>query len=446
MTDAVQATASFNEGEKVPYIVGFLSGCTLALPLVGRIGPIPGSFLSIFIAVGIAAYALVHFREWTAPPRTALWSVISGFSYAALIAVAASRLQLSFFTDFARWRIHERYYYESKLLDFAIVILPLLLVSASLCFLPKASRRKVAVGMLWSFVVIATVCALRVIQYTGILIGSDEKTSTPFYGGAYTIGFTTVSYGILFVLGSIAALNLRRTWVLTALFLFMALWLNRKTESILIVLAVIAHVGFMWQRYSTPLVSAVGKSLVIFGIAAALIIPLHNVSNIVTWKLLTQNFYTRMDMLNLEKEANVVIDSIPQASIGNSGTMLPLEQKARSEDRDISDVLIGSGLGWYALQGGELYPHNIVLENYLESGAISLIPLFSLVWIAIAICFVRARKNDYPPLAMALVFMSLAMLSISMKAGELTVAGRLVGVLMFSSILVTAFDRKSDAT
>jgi hypothetical protein len=294
-------------------------------------------------------------------------------------------------------------------------------------------------GFLYSIVFVSLLGFARTIPHLHYLVRSDWDTTLPFYDVNLT-GFSMISLGILFLFGALASLGLLRSWLLPAAFAFLCFWLNRKTEFVLISASLIAMT--LWRYgWRTSALRPIIWSAVSIGLA---IVLLHNETNVMNWQLLTKTSTARVEVISAavsENKAAVIrgaagkttnVDQqIPDTVTKEVANAAAFDQK-RSK---IAEVALGKGLGWYATLGGTyFYPHNSLVESYLETGLFSACLLAAVILFAAVTCLRRAALL-HDPKYFALFLMIVGFFVVCMKAGELTITCRLFGL----SLIATAF-------
>lgn len=407
-----------------PDLAEFLMGVSVAvafgLPFLGRLGPVPMSTLA-FLAPGMSLAAFLFLprnaRAWN-PYAAGVLMLLA--AYVALVAVSASSSQFAFFLVPANWLARSGQYYEAKLVTFAVAALPGLLAALPLLFVRPSEH--VLRGFLGAALVIALLAVMRVLPYASLLAGTDHMQAREIVANPYGVGFSVVSIGILCCVGAAASLAFKRTWPLAALFLFIAFWINRRTETALITVMLAAYAGhYFWVEGSWR-----GAARSAMALSAALFVAaiLHNEANLTTWVRVSASVAERTEILS-----KAMVSKEPSAS---AATDVQQESKAQPALRTQDSVLHGRGLGWYATLGGEHpYPHNLYLETFKESGAVAAVVLIAALCLSLVAVTSGALSSPYFGITMALA----ALVAVSVKAGDISTAGRMFPLLVLSAFL-----------
>jgi hypothetical protein len=409
--------------------IGALVGLTLAFPLLGRISHLPASVVGLIfplVAIVLAGWRLSRLTI----PMTATFLL-----FALLVLRAAEPSQIEFISHPANWMNHSALYHQSKLLMFVVAFAPVAIaaVAASLGADRSGARLN---GFLYSLLVVALLGFARTVPYLHLQIRTDWITALPFYDVNQT-GFSIVSLGILFLFGALASLALFRSWILPAAFAILCALFDRKTEFILISASLTTVILWKEGWRQTALRQIILSSVTI----AVAIVLLHNEINMINWQRLAKMTPARVEVIAeaiSENKATTLTGEVasPRAIVQQA----PIEANEASEPASakhgrIYEVLFGKGLGWYATLGGSfLYPHNSLVESYLETGLISACLVAAIILIGGWTCL-REAVLEHNEKYLALFLMITCFFLICMKAGELTLTCRLFGL----SLIATTF-------
>jgi hypothetical protein len=412
------------------YIIGALLGLTLAFPLLGRISHMPASVVGLIFPLLAIIIAAPRLSRLTIPFAGALTL------FASLVFQAAEPSQIEFISSPANWMNHSARYYESKLLMFLVAYAPVAIaaVAASLGNDRRGARLN---GFLYSLLAVALLGFARTIPYLHLQIRTDWITALPFYD-ADQMGFSIVSLGILFLFGALTSLALFRSWMLPAAFAIVCFLFDRKTEFVLISASLTAMILWRLDWRQTA-----ARQIILSAVTIAVaIILLHNEINMINWRMLAKTTPARVEVISeavSENKATVLTGEVASsktiASQVSDEANKETAKLASAKHSKIYEVVFGKGLGWYATLGGSfLYPHNSLIESYLETGLPSACLLAAVILFAAVMCLRRATfKHDAK--YFSLFLMIVGFFVVCMKAGELTLASRLFGL----SLIATAF-------
>lgn len=419
--------------------MGAAVALAFGLPFLGRLGSVPMSTLA-FLAPGIslAAFAFLprDAKAWNASAAAVLGLLAA---YIALVVVSASSSQFAFFLTPTNWLARSDHYYDAKLVTFAIAAVPGLL--AALPLLLARPSEHVLRGFLGAALVIALLAVVRVLPYANLLAGTEHAQARIIIANPYGVGFSVVSIGILCCVGAASALVLRGSWPLVALFLFIAFWINRRTETALIILMLAAYAGrglLAERTWKSPARS--GAVLAVSLFAATV---LHNEANIATWMRVSESVAERSEILSLAVVSTAVAQSVvAEASEASdsldTGEVQPAAKfdtgEAQPAAKNAGSFLRGHGLGWYATLGSEHpYPHNLYLETLKESGATAAALLIAAVCLSLAAVASGAGALSGPRFGVTMT--AVAIVAVSAKAGDISTAGRMFPLLILSAFV-----------
>lgn len=408
--------------------MGAAVALAFGLPVLGRLGYVPMSTLA-FLAPGVslAAFAFLpkDAKAWNASAAAVLGLLAA---YIALVVVSASSSQFAFFLTPANWLARSDHYYDAKLVTFAIAAVPGLL--AALPLLLARPSEYVLRGFLGAALVIASLAVVRVLPYANLLAGTEHAQARIIIANPYGVGFSVVSIGILCCVGAASALVLRGSWPLVALFLFIAFWINRRTETALIILMLAAYAGrgLLTERtWKSPARS--GAVLAVSLFAATV---LHNEANTATWMRVSESVAERSDILSLAVVSPAVAQSVVAEASEASDSLDTGE--AQPAAKNAGSFLRGHGLGWYATLGSEHpYPHNLYLETLKESGATAAALLIAAVCLSLAAVASGAGALSGPRFGVTMT--AIAIVAVSAKAGDISTAGRMFPLLILSAFV-----------
>lgn len=432
-----------------PSTIGFLIGLGVALPLIGRVAGVPSSVLGLFataLSIGLAA---LSWREYKIRPLP-LALIAMALVYATLVIFSANYDQIRFLLRPGQWLEHLNRYADSKLLMFLVTFSPALAMASVVAIM--GNHHRVFRGILVAVLCVATLAAARIWTSADSLIGDTYLDVRPYYADIAARGYSLVSYGVLLALGSAAAIALRRTWVLAAVFMFLAFWLNRRTETLSIAVLVAAYYGLMaWRRPSWRAARVWCRAPIIFGVAAILAGSLYNPSNVGSWgALLGASTENRIAIL----QDAVTFQDGASPSLPTDTRQTPVrpavsDSSAVQKSAESGGLLFGEGLASYARRGGPfLWPHNLLVETFIEGGILAALILASVI----ATAFAAAAANiflgrEVAPEWLAIAAMGCVIFVVSMKSGDVTSAGRLTFFLVAMSAGVgpVVFGCRSDA-
>lgn len=407
---------------------GVLVGLSLTLPLFGQVAGVPGRLISL--AALTAALAMAFFLPTRRTSMVSWLFVGLATAYATLVVFASSADQFAFLLDFSRWRAHESHYYESKLLMLALTFGPCLLLVIAFCRMDESEET--VRGMSASFLVMATLAAVRVALDADILIGADYATARPFYVGEDRGAYSTISFSAIFSMGAmvcvprLAGSHAWRYSLLLGLFVFMMVWLNQRADTIFLiaactiftVLAAARYPEFRRWGYFASLIGSVA-------IAGVLFLALHNDVNLDYWADGgAAGFHDRVALAEIAVTSSDEGGSL-RFSFGGYSIQLNL----------------GRGLGSYAILHPDLlYPHNLFLETYFEIGTLGLLALGAAIMLGAATGSLRGLTGQFTPSGLAIWMIAALMLLNSMKAGDASSIGNIL--ILLAAAMATYSKRK----
>ncbi|WDR06699.1 hypothetical protein PSQ90_04370 [Devosia rhodophyticola] len=230
------------------------------------------------------------------------------------------------------------------------------------------------------------------------------------------------------VAGSCGALAFRKTWIIAPLFLFVAFWINRRAETVIIISSIIAIFIVRFPQ-SEQLKFKLLKLISCFAIFFLLAFPLHNEANVYAWRAL---FNTSVAV-----RLQLIFDGLSGIDGTLAKSKLTAEAQAGPADASLENligVVSGNGLGSFAKQYGDFkYPHNIAVEIYYETGPVAFFVFFAaLLFATIFIAVSTARSKNIKRNWVALSFLAAGIFFVSMKAGDITSLGRVFFFLVFA--------------
>lgn len=412
-------------------VVGFLCGFGVVLPLFGPIGSVPSSF----IAMPVAALAFTLFLWWrmwgTRPSWTARAVIGLGLLFTWFVVSAAQADQAAFLSNFALWRNHSVHYVESKLLMYFVSFAAPFVFATILS--EAAHRQRTSTGAMAGATVVAAVAAIRVLVSDGdVLIRAPYMVARDFL--VLNEAYSTVSYGLLFALGAVAALRFRYGWAFAGVLLFVAALLSRRTETLLIISAIIGFYGiqFVQTRMTRHVLARMTAALAIGGL---LFLIGHNDHNLQYFSRISAGVEQRVALAE-----TIMAEPVAQGAPNNdsAGSTTKRTLLASADLVPAADAASAPRLGGYAEIGEQKYPHNLILEAYYELGwpaavtvlLVLLIPLSS----AAVVTWARALSVNAAIMA-GLAGVSFA---VSMKAGDITMFGRFFFFAVAASAVLTS--------
>ncbi|MGB3445748.1 MAG: hypothetical protein WBA48_03520 [Xanthobacteraceae bacterium] len=416
---------------------GVAVGLAIATPLLGRSLFISGQTISL-VATAAAFLFFIFCRHDFRLGNNQLVAIGLVLLYVALVAMAAFPEQWDFLFHPRGWRDHADHYVTAKLTVFFIKTLPP--IAFGVMFSVLQNRERAVKAMLLSMLATSMIAFVVLVSASDNLIRAPYAVAADWYNGIGRAEFSTISMGLILIIGAIVSLVLmseNRTRnlfisIFIGLCLLSTIMLDRRIDTALFVIAIVVILAERYFRHPT-----LRKSLI--PTIAIILVPLTiwpfvtNDFNIEYWQTAPSGFRYRFDAFQ-----NVVEYSTTPTyqSAGATGEIAALQKAAEdslTNTSEISKLLRGGGLGLYAIRsdGGLLYPHNIVLETFLEIGVIAAAALL----IAMAILlFPLARKlfnRTITPEEAVTAAVATVLFLISLKSGD---ASNIGNILLFAIV------------
>lgn len=410
----------------------------------------------------LAAAAIFPFCQHDFRLGRARWiAAVLILALIALVLQAALPEQYDFLLDPRRWRDHAKHYVSAKLTVFMISVIPPL--AASSMFALIRTRRQAVSGILLGIIAVSLVASAVLVLNSEGLVRTKYSVAADWYGGVGRAAFSTISMGFVLIFGSVAALaylsgnSLRNLLISTfaGFCLLGTIMLDRRIDTIAFLLAVVViiciwatiHEG--WRRAIKPL-----SAIFLIPILSWPIVT--NEFNIEYWQTISTGLQYRAEAaanvlqfnedrpLSTDPKAVETKHSYQVADAGDQITTVEVASAARAEkDSDLLKMLLGGGLGLYAAKVSDtmLYPHNILLEMYLELGVIA--PIVFLSTLALLL-FPLARKilnRTIEPEELVTAALSTVLFALSLKSGDISS----VGNVLFFAIIAGSVSRRHNA-
>lgn len=372
-------------------LIGALVGIGIVGPLFGEIGGIPSRYLAdlAILAAVIVAWRSGELRIAVSRNVAILFGLIAVYF---LLVVASARVpQWAFLLHPSQWRGHADDYTDAKLLMFGVTFIGP--VVGALVVIFSTEKETVTRAILWTVVAIGLIAICRLAPFYHVLVGTDRLVSRTFFYSD-TRGFSTVMYGLLFLFAGIAALALRPARLLSAVFVAGCFILERRSETVMLLIAILTFYGYAGLRKGHTRALVIGAATVV--VAGVLMVFFRNGGDIDAWVGLGSSIQTRAAI------ATGAVSSVPSSAV---------------------HFLFGNGLGSASTDAAN-WPHNLLLETYIESGLLTALVLVGiLIWSAIISRL--AGLMSLPP-ALCTAAITVAMFIFSMKSTDVTSAGVLV--------------------
>lgn len=397
-------------------LLGAAAGFSIALPLFGRIGNVPSSVIA---AAVITLTGLVLLPSLFSTRRNGVNDYLPVFAAVALIAcvlLSAHERQWVFLASPGLWKQSAERYFDAKL--FLFLLNSGIGVAASIVVLAVRDRGRTIDGVCLGIIAVSLAAAMRLmISHGRQLWATDLDTARAFFAGDRS--FSIVNYGVLMMLGAICSIRWRYGWITAALFLACAILLARRVDSALIVLSAVGLYGwaFLTKRSFSPLLRLAGFAVVAALIASSGINELSSV------------YFGR----TFESLANR--STLLAASVGTAVDDLDYLGEAEPAQEFTGPRNIHEGLGHLSTGalGKFYYPHNLPVEIYREIGPVGLTAYAAIVLVPIlmALIFLKTLKQE----ALVALCLLVAMFGITLKAGDITNAGK---IMFFATIATIA--------
>lgn len=429
------------------FLLGAFCSFGIFIGLFGRVFDFSSGLLGVATVPASAIILFIAGRG--SVTRWATWTpLIAAIAISLLAAAQASDSQWQFALSLSEWALRDASYYDSKLLMLGVTIVPQLALTAIAML--AADKDAMIDGVLLALAGIAAIAASRVlVDYGSTLLRTEFLVAREFYRETAR-GYSLVSYGTLMALGSIAALRFRLGWALSSVLLFMTALLSRRTETIALVGVIVTFAAISGYKSRGS-----ARFIGVLALSAFLFIALHNGHNLHYFGSLTYSFQERIGILrSSNKETTPANISSPKkmklsaaasaeaASADKSQDFSASPNKNSSTDRDATSnlfsPLLGKGLGSFQnLTTSNLsYPHNILVETFLELGPIASV-FTAVIYLTPLLAFSASLFRGYTALRPMLLTGSLFLaMIISLKAGDITAIGR---SMFISSLTLVGF-------
>lgn len=411
---------------------GIAIGLATTTPLLGQALPISGQTLSL---MAISAAVLIFFFCEHNFRLDSNYLIAIGLLvvYVALVARSAFPEQWGFLVHLSDWRNHTDHYVTAKLTVFFIKTLPP--IAFGVMFSVLRNRERAAKSMLLSAIATSLAGYAILLASSGSLIRTPHLVAAAWYNGTARPQFSTISMGLILIIGATAALAwlnehpVRNFFisVFVGLCLLGTIMLDRRIDTIVFAISIVTILIATYRRNPTSR-QVLTSSATIF-LVPLLIWPIvTNDYNVEYWQTAPSGFRYRIDAFQ-----NVVeYSSTPTyPTAGATGELETLQKSAQTSQADTSEafrLLWGGGLGLYAIRsdGGLLYPHNIVLETFLEVGSVAAVALL----LAMAILLLPlARKlftRAITPEELVTAAIATILFLISLKSGDISNVGNIL--------------------
>lgn len=353
-------------------LLGVLIGLSIAAPLVGSIADYPGyaySVLFLFLAGALALF--LGQWDWRLP-RPLIAMVVCGVLFTVAVAASASPEQWAYLLTLDRSTTTDpaRLYYERKLFTFFASFLPG--AGAGLLVALRADRQRVAKGIVFGLIGASVFAFLRIVPYADMLVGTYYDVAVPFYVGGVYRPFSLIPVVLLSIFAGLAALSLMPVhgglaigaYVGTCL--FVVAWFNLRAETILMALACITYVVLLalWQPERRNGGQA-ASLMTLFVIAGGLSYGAFNDVSTAYWRDDWSASIAVRDELSQQVVEGVMGSGLK--TFGGTGEV--------GSGEGVMRVFFGRGLAAFAaVNPVMLYPHNLLLELFYETGFLGLLP------------------------------------------------------------------------
>jgi hypothetical protein len=415
-------------------VVGFTAGAAFITPLIGRFFGVP----MIAVAYFFALLSMICAATYRIEAKRIVVMLAGAVIFLALAVQAASTSQLHFFVELSGWLDHANRYFDAKLFMIFLNMGPTFIAACAVLLCPY--KENVARGFQIGALVSALAGLVRTAPSIPLLIHVDY--SSAYYGNPEIAGFSLVSVGFLCFAGGVAALSFNRLWMLAAVFQFMALWCNRKTEFIAI--TVVALI-IWWFRRSEGGLWPKWRIVPVFAATALAFLFLHTDENLQKWQYFGQSAQNRVAMATSavagEKyvpQKNFAADSVNPCATDDACVIRreppPPAAKPSYLKTTVVPFLFGHGLGAFAADGGAYnYPHNVIVESLRETGVLSTVLLILAFTLTAYLVAINISKSQRYGLSLSLTALGFAIFSL--KAGDLSDVARLLPVIAIAAYI-----------
>lgn len=425
--------------------VGFLAGSAFLLPFIGRISGIPSIATAVPVAVAALIVAVVR-ADWKIAIRRDYLSALVCISlFCVLVLQASAPSQIAFLFNPGGWLARMDNYIDAKVLTFFVTAAPAVIAAAALAL--ARDPRAAGYGVLAACIIVGLIAIVRLAPFADYFVRSE---GLKFYYLKYALAerdLNTVSLGLLIAVGGIASLAFRKLWPVTVLFLVALFLLNRRMEFTFLLACVSAiALASAWKWRADRNARPIG----IIASAVVLIAIGYNDANVQVWSSLPNALGTRIGLVSGTPDQDEILrtqsreQTIPTIARTDNTLISDTTLKAFLEDSSVptnqpSDILtpergpilitlFGAGVGHYAtLEMGHNYPHNILVEAFIETGIISALALGALIVIT-GFASWRFWRSQEPLSLVCLPVLYAFIFLFTMKSGDLAMTGRLIGL------------------
>ncbi len=420
------------------YLVGAAACAAAFAPFYGPIAGVPASFLSL-VFVPISFLSLIASGIQT-PPRIVWLSIVPTIVIFVLAASQATPEQFMFLADTSMWSHRYDDYQAAKLLMISVALIPQIAAIVFVVLTKDPSRA--LTGAIIALSALALAAAANILINQGAqLFRTDEATAAE---SLLSAGYSRVSYGALLTIGAIASLRFRWGWVLAGVLLFSVALISRRADTFVLVLCLGALAMYLTLRgRGRDGLKPIGALL----LGSVLFIGLHNDQNVAYFVSLVVDSDPRTQMIS---ESLSAIDSGEYSSPAPGQPSAVAEPAEVVIEKEAHNILLGAGLGTYKdVTGSEyFYPHNIILESYIELGILAAILMASISVVPLALLGYLALRGQIGQTPLLIGACLAQLTAISLKAGELGFLGKLsfLSTLTLLAIWVEWRERGSSAT
>ena len=337
-------------------LFGFFTGLALMLPLAGRFGGVSCRFGGIaFLCIALfIAFAQRHTLKMPSKRAYGIIGII--LAYGLLVIAAGTPAQFELIFHSTEFLSHPHPYHIMKLAMFLAGFFPpfVLLVVFSLF----AQTAKVKLGLIFSFIFMASLVGIRILSDSALLAATDYATAAPFYTGEQRGDYSLIGASLLLGMGVLAAFSFidrsRKKLIVCSLFigasLFLAFWINRRADTIFCIFLLLSYAllsGFRHPERRRPIFTGVILSLLIMLTLAS---TLYNGVNAAYWENAGKRTL-------LHRADYVEIGLSPNLHAGVADNSL------------LSFLTRPGGLASFSERKPQAkYPHNILIETFYEIG------------------------------------------------------------------------------
>lgn len=417
------------------YMVGAAACAAAFAPFYGPIAGVPASFLSlVFVPISFLSLIATGIQK---PPRIVWLSIIPTIVIFALAAWQATPEQFVFLADTSMWKYRYDDYQAAKLLMVSVALIPQI-AAIAFVVLAKDSDRALT-GAIIALSVLALAAAANILIEQGAqLFRTDEATAAE---ALLSAGYSRVSYGALLTIGALASLRFKWGWILAGGLLFSVALISRRADTLVLVLSLVGLAIYLtWRGRPRDGFKPVGALL----LGLVLFTGLHNDQNVAYFVSLVVDSDPRTQMIS---------ESLSAIDNGEYSSPTPNQAGAHAGptevvvENEVHNILLGAGLGTYKdVTGSEyFYPHNIILESYIELGILAAILMASISVVPLVLLGYLALRGQIGQTPLVIGACLAQLTAISLKAGELGFLGKLsfLSTLTLLAIWVDWRDRNA---